>query len=155
MNPKTSLDSITMETAVLGGAVLGCGGGGKLEDGLYLGEIATTHSGARLKELIDLSDLSLFAMVMPVNTSGHDTQQIVPYQTHRAVEILQHELKITFSGIVNGGLGAVENMIGWELSGFFNVPLLDASVPIKRHPSSLRNMLAFFAGNSHEPDIYH
>ena len=46
MNLKTSLDALTMETAVLGGAVLGCGGGGKLEDGLYLGEFGYRSWGS-------------------------------------------------------------------------------------------------------------
>ena len=34
MEVKIGLDSLTMEATVLGGVVLGCGGGGKLEDGL-------------------------------------------------------------------------------------------------------------------------
>ena len=143
MNLKTGLDALTMETAVLGGAVLGCGGGGKLEDGLYLGERATAHEGARLIDLAVLSDPAVVAAVMPVYTSGHHTHQIDPTQTHRAVEMLQDELETAVSALINGGLGAVESIIGWELSGFLDVPLLDSGVPAVSHPASLPNLLAF------------
>ena len=151
MNLKTSLDALTMETTVLGGAVLGCGGGGKLEDGLYLGQLATAQGGACLIDPAALSDQANVAVVMPVHTSGCDTHQIRPTQTHRAVELLQDELEMAtsaplstgISGLINGGLGAVESMIGWELSGFLGVPLLDSGIPSVDHPASLHNLLMF------------
>ncbi len=138
---KTNLDALTMETAVLGGAVLGRGGGGKLEDGLYLGELATAQEGACLVEPATLFDQATVAAVMTVHTSGSDTHQIHPRQGHLALEMLQSELEITVEGLVNGGQGAVDSIIGWELSGFLGVPLLNRGIPATFHPVPLCNLL--------------
>ncbi|WP_420628941.1 DUF917 family protein [Candidatus Leptofilum sp.] len=142
MNLKTNLDALTMETAVLGGAVLGGGGGGKLEDGLHLGALATAQGGACLLDSASLPQM-IVAAVMPVYTSSHQTHQIDPIQIHCALETLQHELGTAVSGLVSGGSGAVETMIGWELSAYSNIPLLDACVPATFHPAALQNLLLF------------
>lgn len=139
----TSIDTLTMETAVLGGAILGCGGGGKLEDGLYLGELATAQGRARLIKPAEISANAVVAAVMPVHTSGSDTYQIHPRQTHHALLMLQDDLQTTADGLINGGIGAVDTVIGWELSGFLDVPLLDLAVSPAFHTSSLANLLAF------------
>ncbi len=139
---KTSLDALTMEAAVLGGALLGCGGGGKLEDGLYLGELAVAQGGAFLSDANILPDQAI-AAVMPVHSSGSDTHQIHPRQTHDAAEMLQANMQKPIAAIVNGGLGAVDSILGWELSGFLGLPLLDGGLPAAYHAASLPNLLAY------------
>jgi DUF917 family protein len=133
-----------MEATVLGGAVLGCGGGGKLEDGLNLGEWVSSQGGACLLSRSNLSTQETAAVVILVHTSGSHTQQIHPTQIHQAVDMLQNESNLAISGVVNGGQGGVESLIGWELSGYLDVPLLDAGIPPRYHPSALRNLLEFW-----------
>ncbi len=140
----SNLDTLTMEAAVLGGAVLGCGGGGKLEDGLYLGELAAAQGGAHLSEAAALPSRAVTAVIMPVHTSDSDTHQIHPRQAHRAVQMLQDDLGLDIQALVNGGLGAVDTVFGWELSGFLGVPLLDGGIPAAYHPASLSNLLSFW-----------
>lgn len=144
MDLKTSLSALTMEAAVLGGAVLGSGGGGKLEDGLYLGELAAAQGGAHLSEPARLGDSATAAAVMPYHTSGSDTYQIHPRQAHTAMQVLQANQEPTIEGLANGGLGAVDSIIGWELSGFLSIPLLDGGVPPIYQPASLPNLLNFW-----------
>ena len=144
MNLKISLDTLTMETAVLGGAVLGSGGGGKLEDGLYLGELATTRGGAQLVDAKSIPGQANLAVVGAVHSSGSDTRQISARQAHQAIEMLQSELKTNIAGLVNGGMGAVDSIIGWELSDFLAVPLLNAALPATYHPVPLHNLLLYW-----------
>ena len=144
MNLKTSLDALTMEAAVLGGAVLGCGGGGKLEDGLYLGELAAAQGGAHFSQSTDLPEQAAAVAVMPFHTSGSDTYQIHPRQAHAAMEMLQDNVQTSVVGLANGGLGAVDSIIGWELSGFLGLPLLDGGILASYHPASLLNLLTYW-----------
>ena len=141
MNLKTRLDALTMETAVLGGAILGSGGGGKLEDGLYLGEMATVEGGAALIDTTALPAQTNLAVVVSFHTSAIDTRQIQPRQTHHAIENLQAKLGTPLDGLLNGGMGAVDSIIGWEISGFTGLPLLDAGIPAIYYPQPLRNLL--------------
>lgn len=141
---KARLDTLTMETAVLGGAILGCGGGGKLEDGLYLGELATAQGGGQLVNLGSMPTHSNLAVVAPVHSSSSDTRQISPRQAHHAVEMLQSELATNIDGLVNAGQGAVDSIIGWELSGFLAVPLLDTALPATYHSVPLRNLFLYW-----------
>ncbi len=142
MHLKSGLDALTMEAAVLGGAVLGCGGGGKLEDGLYLGEQAINQNAAGINQLASLPEPALVAAIMPVHSSGTDTQTIRPYQAHRAIQMLQDALGMEVQALMNGGLGAVDSIIGWELGGFLGVPLLNCGIAATHHPVSLRNLIA-------------
>jgi len=148
MNLKTRLDSLTMETAVLGGAVLGHGGGGKLEDGLYLGESTTAQGGAYLIDPQALSAPGYLAIAGLVHSSGMDTRQISPRQAHHAIEMLQSETKTAITGLINAGVGAVDSILGWELSGYLAVPLLDLGLPATYHPDPLHNLLQFLADSA-------
>jgi len=167
MTLKTSLDTLTMEAAVLGGAILGNGGGGKLEDGLYLGELATAQGGAALLDPGGLPAQTAAAAVLSFYSSGYDTHQIHPRQVHRAVTMLQENLDSKVLGLANAGMGAVDSIIGWELSAFMGIPLLNMGIPPLYHPATLRNLLLFWqetaaqmhfsvilvgpANSSHEP----
>lgn len=145
MNLKTRLDSLTMESVVLGGAILGCGGGGKLEDGLYLGESATAQGSAHLVEPAILSIPAPIAIVGLAHHSSIDSHQISPRQAQHTVERLQSELKAPIAGLINAGAGAVDSILGWELSAYLSVPLLDLGLPAVYHPFPLDNLLRFLA----------
>jgi DUF917 family protein len=134
-----------MESVVLGGAILGCGGGGKLEDGLYLGESATIQRSAHLVEPNTLSMPGQLAIVGLAHSSSIDTHQVSPRQAHQSVELLQSALDGPVIGLINAGAGAVDSILGWELSSYLSVPLLDMGLPATYHPFPLRNLLLFLA----------
>jgi DUF917 family protein len=134
-----------MESVVLGGAILGCGGGGKLEDGLYLGESATAQGSAHLVEPNTLSMPGQLAIVGLVHSSSKDTHQVSPRQAHHSIELLQSALDEPIIGLINAGAGAVDSILGWELSSYLSVPLLDMGLPATYHPLPLRNLLLFWA----------
>lgn len=141
---KTRLDPQTMETAVLGGAVLGHGGGGKLEDGLYLGELAAAQGSANeesgeaavaaVQQTLPCK-FSTFATVTHINWQGEgqnaqgtielrdiNNRHLVLTYKHRYLELMENgtktaafpDLVITL-GTLGTPLSGEEVFIGQDL----------------------------------------
>jgi DUF917 family protein len=139
MNLETGIEAATMETAVLGGAIFGCGGGGKLEDGLCLSETASAQ--ITLLSLEMLPAQHSIAVIAPRFTSAILTERINPTQADRAFKNLKESADVQITHLLNGGCGAVESLLGWELAASQSLPLLDGVMPADHHPCMVENLL--------------
>lgn len=138
---KARLDTLSMESAVLGGAVLGGGGGGQLETGLRLGQHAAERGAPALVDLDSLPFQANLAVISVFHTSAVATNTILPGHSHRALELLQDNCHQTIAGLVNGGYGAVNTLIGWDLAGSLQIPFVDAGISSRLHLEPTYNLL--------------
>ena len=138
---KAKLDALAVEKAVLGGAVLGGGGGGQLEAGLRLGQQAAERGDSALIDIDSLPTHANLVIITTFHTSAIDTYNILPDDGHRALELLQDNCEEEITGLVNGGNGAVDTLIGWDLASSSHIPLVDVGVMPHFHPESICNLL--------------
>lgn len=141
MDLGTGIEAATMETAVLGGAIFGCGGGGKLEDGLCLGESASPQLLLLPLDALPADSPHTVAVILPLHGSAVATERIDSTQTQRALTNLADNLAEPVTHLLNGGCGAVESLLGWAAAAAWSLPLLDGVVPATHHPCSLENLL--------------
>jgi hypothetical protein len=109
---KETLDTATFEMAVLGGTVLG-GGGGRLETGLRLGQLAAELGDA---PLIDVESLPARADLVAVATLSTIAGDETPYRLvhhKRAIQLLAANIETDVASLVNCGSGVVDTMVGW------------------------------------------
>jgi hypothetical protein len=122
---------------VLGGAVLGGGGGGTLEAGLRLGQLAVGLGDATLVELDDLPPDADMVAVATLSAATLGEHVYRPLHHRRAVELLAANTGAQFAGLVNCGGGALDTMVGWAQSALLGIPLVDAVVDPGFHPLAI------------------
>lgn len=132
------LDDLTCERTVLGGAVLGGGGGGTLEAGLRLGQLAVGLGDATLLALEDLPPEAHLVAVATLSSTAAGEYLYRPLHHKRAIELLATNTGVEFTGLVNCGSGARDTMVGWAQSALLGIPLIDAVVEPGLHPLAVR-----------------
>ena len=127
--------------AVLGGAVLGGGSGGRLETGLSWAQMALDLGGAALVSLTDLADDDTVVVIGAYTRSLKPTRHLPLRFFQRAIDLLWHNTKGTFHGIANCGSGALLTQIGWLESALTGIPLVDVVIGQGLHPAPVRGLL--------------
>lgn len=138
---KTKLNASTAEMLALGGAVLGGGGGGRLEAGLRLGQLALELGDAFLVDLPDGEPEAGLVGLAAWGASPADFDPPRPRAYSRAVELLAANTGATVTGLVNCGNGAVDTLAGWVQSALLGVPLVDVGFEARLHPVPVLDVL--------------
>jgi DUF917 family protein len=146
---QAKFDTLIAETAVLGGAILGCGGGGKLEVGLQLGQYVAEADPPALVPLSDLPPQANLVAISAFHTSAIDTFFGTPCPGAHALTLLRQHTRGPVEGLFNAGHGAVDTIIGWATAAPANLPLVDSGLQVTLHPDPLMNLLAALSGNRH------
>lgn len=144
--PPLKLNTFTSEMAVLGGAVLGAGGGGKLETGLCLSQAITDIATADFVSLTDLSPQRSLVVLATFRASGFEGSFRCPPPHKQAIRLLQSNTGIEIAGLLNCGSGAVDTLVGWTQAIDLGVPLLDVTFDPAIHPSPVVGLIK---GNPH------
>ncbi len=147
--------------ALVGGAVMGCGGGGEIAQGM---ELVERYAGEGLElRLAEVDELPESAMVVcPYGVGSLDPDLDDPsyrgltvaaeYPALTAVKDLQQHMGIAFDAVISGELG------GWALADAFyvaaalGVPLLDAD-PAGRAVPEVQHSLLYVGGISITPQV--
>lgn len=134
---RMRLDRDTVESAVLGGAVLGGGGGGSMDEGRRHGAIAIEWGAP---DLIDIDDLPPDATIVTASAVGSPasrTAYSLPAHYVRAVELLAREGGITIQGLVTSECGGIASTNGWVQAAALGIPVVDAPCNGRAHPIAL------------------
>ena len=127
------LDENAVRHAVLGGALLGGGGGGRVRDGRDLGSLAVRVGTPRLVSIDELPADGTIVTVSAVGAPAAKNQYITPMQYARAVRLFM-ERSGRIDGLIsceNGGLATVN---GWFQAAALDIPVVDAPANGRAHP---------------------
>ncbi|MBB6283607.1 DUF917 family protein [Geobacillus subterraneus] len=129
------LNHRTLEAAVLGGAVLGGGGGGWIEEGMRIGRLALEVGQPQLITIDDLQDDDLLVTVSNVGAPAAKDQYVKPVHYLRSLELLIQNLERRVHGIITNENGAGTMINGWFQSAVTGIPVVDAPCNGRAHPT--------------------
>jgi len=127
------LDLESVECASLGGAFLGGGGGGSMEEGKALGRLALQAGNPRLAPLAELADDAAVLTVSAVGAPAAQEIHVEPADYVRAVEMLRSQ-GISVDGLMTSENGGLATLNGWYQSAVIGVPVVDAACNGRAHP---------------------
>jgi DUF917 family protein len=131
------VDELTIEAAVLGGAVLGGGGGGWIEEGRRLGRIALSRGFREILPLDALPDEALLLTVSAVGAPSAGSELLAPEDYIRTVELFKEKIGQKIDGLISSEIGAIGVVNGWVQSVALQIPVVDAPCNGRAHPLGL------------------
>lgn len=138
---KIVLDQQHVECAVYGGAVLGGGGGGWIEEGLMMGRLAVEVGQPVLFTVDELADDDLVAAVSLVGAPGAADKFVKPVHYVKALALLQEKLPRPLKGITTNENGAGTTVNGWFQAAAAQLPVVDCPCNGRAHPTGLMGSL--------------
>ncbi|WP_419887047.1 DUF917 domain-containing protein [Neobacillus niacini] len=132
---KIQLDKKIVEYAVYGGAVLGGGGGGWIEDGLQIGRLALDVGQPELLTVEELSDEDLLVTASLVGAPAAKDKFVKPIHYSRALELLSQKIGKPIQGIITNENGAGTTVNGWFQSAVTGIPVIDIPCNGRAHPT--------------------
>lgn len=142
---ESSLDARTAEKAVLGSVVLAAGGGGSVELGLRLGQIAVELGHAYRVSFDSLSSTAEIAAVAAVDGGAHEHPSYRLAYHRRALELLAANARADVGGLIPVDGGALNVMASWGQAALLDIPLIDASFETVAHPCPWRAFVDLLA----------
>ncbi|SEG78860.1 DUF917 family protein [Paenibacillus sp. UNC499MF] len=132
---RLKLNEEMVEQAVYGGAVLGGGGGGWIEEGLKLGRLALEVGEPELISLDEFGDDDLLVTVSMVGAPAAKEQFVKPVHYAKALEMLAATIGRPIQGLHTNENGAGTTVNGWFQSAITGVPLVDFACNGRAHPT--------------------
>ncbi|GGI45031.1 hypothetical protein GCM10008018_10060 [Paenibacillus marchantiophytorum] len=134
---KTYLDERMMEFAVYGGAILGGGGGGWIEDGLKLGRLALEVGSPQLFSVDELMEDDMVLTTSLVGAPAAKEKFVKPIHYVRAMELMSDRVKKPINGIITNENGANTTVNGWFQAVVTGLPVVDLACNGRAHPTSI------------------
>jgi len=121
--------------------VLGSGGGGRLEAGLCISQEIADMTGVEFRDAASYSPHDKFVILPVFRVSGMEGSLQCPPPHHQAIELLRKNTGMNVSGIIPGGHGAVDSLVGWVEAQHSDLPLVDVVPNQDLHPSPLKGLI--------------
>lgn len=131
------LNEYVVEAAALGGAFLGCGGGGWYPDGVATGKLAISVGAPRIVALADLAQDALIATVSAVGAPAAPDRFTLPVDFVTALRMLNDRLDGRIAGIISSENGGAASLNGWFQSALTGIPVVDAACNGRAHPTGV------------------
>ncbi len=131
---------LTMEVArmaAFGGAVLGGGGGGDIENGLQLAQLALEMGQPRVLPADSLANDVLVVTVSAVGAPAASEQFIKPIDYVDALNLLQEHMDKPVGGLITNENGGMATVNGWLQSALSGLPVVDCPCNGRAHPTGL------------------
>lgn len=128
LSPEDALD------AVWGGSVLACGGGGWVDHGLMMGELATRLGRPLLRAPDELGEDELVVTVTAIGAPASPDWEIRPLDYVRALELVMAEAGRP-AAVMTAQNGSSTTLNGWIQSAVLGVSVLDAAGDVRAHPT--------------------
>lgn len=142
MGIRLKINKETIEAAVLGGAVLGGGGGGWIEEGRELARFAVEQGFREILPIEDLPEDALLLTVSAVGAPSAGSAALKPLDYVRAVELFLEKTGIKVGGLISSEIGGLGIVNGWVQSALLNIPVVDAPCNGRAHPLGLMGSMA-------------
>jgi len=135
-------DEDAVEAMVLGGAFLGGGGGGSLEEGRKLGSAAIRLGKPDIVPIDSLPGESLLATVSAVGAPAAREKLVRQEDYIRAVRLLQERTGERIAGLISSENGALSTVNGLIQSAALGLPVVDAPCNGRAHPTGIMGSMA-------------
>ena len=123
--------------AVYGGAFLGGGGGGWIEEGIEIADMAVSMGAPRLIDISDLSSDSYVCNVSLVGAPASSDRCVKPIDYVTALKNLMKNIDVNIAGIISNENGPVATVNGWIQSAVLGIPVVDAPSNGRAHPTGV------------------
>jgi hypothetical protein len=134
---RIALDKQSAEYAVYGGAILGGGGGGWIEDGLQVGRLAVEVGQVDLVSIDELDEGALLVAVGLIGAPAARERHVTPVHYVKALELLRRQLDRPVEGIVTNENGATATVNGWFQAAMTALPVVDCPCNGRAHPTGI------------------
>lgn len=131
--------------AVLGGSVLACGGGGWVEHGMTMGDLATRIGRPVLCGIDEVVDDDLVVTVTAIGAPASPNWEIRPLDYVRALELVTAVLDRPVVAVMTAQNGSSTTLNGWIQSAVLGVKVLDAAGDVRAHPTGKLGALGLTA----------
>lgn len=131
------LDERMVEYAVYGGAVLGGGGGGWIEEGLRIGKLALEAGEPELVPLESFADDDLLVTVAVVGAPAAKTKYVKPVHYVKALEMVSFMTDRPVKAIHTNENGGETTINGWFQSALTGLPVVDFACNGRAHPTGV------------------
>jgi DUF917 family protein len=121
--------------AVWGGSVLASGGGGWVDHGLVMGELATRVGRPVLCSADELDDGDVVVTVTAIGAPASPNREIRPLDYVRALQLVAAELDFPVEAVMTAQNGSSTTLNGWIQSAILGVVVLDAAGDVRAHPT--------------------
>ncbi|CAD2072279.1 DUF917 family protein [Phocicoccus pinnipedialis] len=122
-------------SAVYGGAILGGGGGGHIEEGLKTVDIIFKHGDLEIIDVEDLNDDDIVVNVSLVGAPSAAYQHIREKDYKFTVDLMSSLLSKELKGLTTNENGAATTINGWLQSVLTGLPVIDAPSNGRAHPT--------------------
>lgn len=129
------IDAKMVEYAVYGGAVLGGGGGGWIEEGLKIGRLALEVGQIELTPIDKFAEDDLFVTVSMVGAPAAKDQFVMPIHYAKALDMLAQKIGRPIQALHTNENGAGTTINGWFQSAITGIPLVDFACNGRAHPT--------------------
>jgi DUF917 family protein len=138
---RIKLDESMVDYAVFGGAVLGGGGGGWIEDGQQIGRLALEIGQPELLTIDEFEDEDLWVTVSLVGAPGAKDKYLKPIHYAKALDLLSHKIGKPIQALHTNENGAGTTVNGWFQSVVSGIPLVDFACNGRAHPTGAMGSL--------------
>ena len=121
--------------AVWGGSVLACGGGGWVDHGMLMGDLATRIGRPQLVSADELDDSEIVVTVTAIGAPASPDKEIRPLDYVRALQLVASELDRPVVAVMTAQNGSSTTLNGWIQSAILGVKVLDAAGDVRAHPT--------------------
>jgi len=127
-----------LQATVYGGAVLGCGGGGQIEDGLARGQLALSLGSVYIADVDDLDPEDIVVTVSSVGSPKSSGRYIEPSFYTRSLQMLTKHTDMPVKGVISCENGAAGSINGWLHAAVLpGIYVVDAPTNGHAHPTGL------------------
>jgi len=136
------MNAETIEALVLGGAFLGGGGGGSLEEGRRLGLESLRLGQPVLLPVDDLRPADIVVTVSAVGAPAAREKLVLPDDYIRAVRLLAERIDGRVSGLISSENGGISSVNGLIQSAALGIPVIDCPCNGRAHPTGTMGGMA-------------
>ncbi|MGU3626018.1 DUF917 domain-containing protein [Comamonas sp. C24C] len=141
-----------VESAVRGGSVFACGGGGWADHGRELGTMAVTIGRPELVDMSEVADDAWIATAAAIGAPGGLTDwEMLGMDYVKAARLVQEELGAPLHGLIIGQNGMSSTLNAWLPSAVLGTKVIDAVGDLRAHPTG--DMGSLGLASSPEPMI--
>lgn len=138
------INKTIIESAVIGGAIFGGGGGGWIKDGKKLAQLALEKGFSQILHLEDIPNNATLLTVSAVGSPAAGKKTLQPEDYIRAVELFIEKTGLKVDGLISSELGAVGIVNGWLQSAALKIPVIDAPCNGRAHPLGLMGSMGLY-----------